>query len=437
MSIWFNGPEAAPPASPPSRPSPRRAALGGRASRAGARIGMRSPDAARPPAGASPPRSASRSPYKSDATAAPPAPPAPGPGPVLRPGPEFPAEPEQALRTDFSPWDVEAPLDAVAVAADTEVVFLEVEGGEVCDRKNRKKTVQQKYVYKIGCKEWAPGRRGTATDCRIVRENWHGTRLHSTKELKPRPDWSPHGTRRGGDWRLRVSVNDVDEYLHKIAAYAFSFDRDANPDVGWHAFKGKFAGDHLPFLDPSGTLRTRPEWVKAGWVEAVTAGEHDRRNVELAESRQLQADAARLAQQPRPPDLEEKAERFLNWFFAERTAKPRRRSLHEAAPGWQPPSRPDGSRVSHSGDQVGPRPSWSTLVAEVEEEPSSGSDADLEGLPLYLQARGCGPCTRLLVRQPRGRQAGRLVPLDSPASAHSLHVLYCMQRAREQAAANR
>ena len=68
-------------------------------------------------------------------------------------------------------------------------------------------------------------------------------------------------------------------------------------------------------------------------------------------------------------------------------------------------------------------PTWSTLVGEAEREPSSDTDPEDAQLPLYMRARGCGPWTTLLVRQPPGLRA------------HELHLAYCMQRAEEKASA--
>lgn len=340
-----------------------------------------------------------------------------GPAPSLQgPGP--------AQNAAFSPADVDPPRRAVLVEPGTEVVFLEVPGEPV-------RGMPQKFVYKICVQDWCTLKHGTATDCFIKRENFHGPRLVGTFCPKLHADWSPTGSRHEGHWRLRVNVKAPGSplYLHKIAAFAFH--HGAVPDgLQWLEFSEQFEGDHLPFLGPDGLLCTRPEWVKAGWIEAVPARLHKRRTRELREARQLQAEALELAANP-PLDLEEKAGRFLDSFFQSRERPRPQRSLRDVAREPKRPPIPEPGQPAPqpptSGLLAGRVLTWSTLVGEVEREPSSDTDegdqwSDGEGRrprPLWELARGCGPATALIIRQPPSRQA------------HSLHIAYCMQRARE------
>ena len=342
--------------------------------------------------------------------------PAPGGFPAAGPAPSLQGSgPEQ--NAVFSPADVDPPPGAVVVAPGTEVVFLEVPGDPV----GKRGTVPQKFVYKICVGDWRVYKHGTGSDCFVKRENYHGTRLVGTFCPKLHADWSPTGTRREGHWRLRVHAKVPGDllYLHKIAAFAFH--RSAVPDgLGWAQFSEQFEGDHLPFLDPRGLLCTKPEWVKAGWVQAVPVRLHKRRTRELREARQLQAEAVELAANP-PLDLEEKAGRFLDFFFQSRERPRPQRSLRDVTQSRS--ARSAGLMSDEPGMLAGRVITWSTLVGEAEREPSSDTDGEGQGRPprpFWELARGCGPATVLLIRQPPSRQA------------HSLHLAYCLQRAREQ-----
>jgi hypothetical protein len=296
-----------------------------------------------------------------------------------------------------TPLDFEQPMGAAEVELDVDVVFLSVPGKKpVRDRRHCDgRTVLQKFVYVARkAKVWdSKFEYGCGTDLELRRENWHGDRKVSEKPCKPFPDWSPASDgdpeSEAGTWRLRVKIQGRDEYVHKVAAFCWHR-RRVPPGLDWPAFRDGYEGDHLPFVDAAGQLQTRPEWVVAGWVEAVPKAVHRQRTTQLAAARKLQVSIDRVA-------------------------------LADAAPPPDPALLDVIERArSYSGCF------WSTLINDVDTEPDVGLDEseypapniltpEEKGIGLHRDYRSAAvaevlgnPYVRLtLRRQPPGREARR------------------------------
>lgn len=292
------------------------------------------------------------------------------------------------------------PDDAVDVSTGEEFAFLEVIG-EVVTRRSDKRRVQQRFVYLARKVQWDSNfAHGCGTDVIVVRQNWHGDRMVG-KIFTPRirPDWSPCNEKGigegGGAWRLRVYLGECYEYLHKIAAFAFHR-RRVPEGMGWSTFKDEFEGDHLVFMDPHGRLQTRPEWVAAGWVEAVPKSMHRRRSTQLAAARRIEDHADRLERGAATPQ-------------------------QPGQPG--PPSASVLEVIERAREH---RYAWSTLVGDLDVEPTGLDESEIPspnllqshevGIGLWRDRRSAAaaavilgnPFVRFVLRrQPSGREARR------------------------------
>ena len=83
---------------------------------------------------------------------------------------------------------------------------------------------------------------------------------------------------RDGQKRFRVWVDGEWLYLHQVLAFAFHRDWVCPHILDFQTFRKKFQGDHLAWVK-TGELEvpTQPELCLAGWIQAVSKKEHDRR----------------------------------------------------------------------------------------------------------------------------------------------------------------
>jgi hypothetical protein len=174
------------------------------------------------------------------------------------------------------------PMGAVAVLLETRKRILDPTVHKAAKRKAPR--ILQRSVWEVRKGAVRKFRRGCATDWSVEKKMYHGGRLVSTTRI---PFDRPHKSR--NSYRLRVAVNGVHEYAHKIAA--FCFHRSAVPaGTRWATFRKGWEGDHLP----DAQLRVKPEWAMAGWVEAARKRVHQKRSKQFGHARLVARKEAEL-----------------------------------------------------------------------------------------------------------------------------------------------
>lgn len=108
------------------------------------------------------------------------------------------------------------------------------------------------------------------------------------------------GLDKSGQPRLRVYI-DV-RYYQLSCVVGFCWNRPSLSHLSWKDFtaglgqgkKSLYEGDHLFFETPEGGFATRVDTCGAGWVEAITKAEHNKRTLHMREALRIFHDALEL-----------------------------------------------------------------------------------------------------------------------------------------------
>lgn len=243
--------------------------------------------------------------------------------------------------------------------------------------------------------------------------------------------------------RLRVYMDGKYRQMSHVVSYCWN--RPTLRHLSWAEFarglgrgrqKGLYEADHLPFERADGGLGTRVDICGAGWVEAVTVQEHNRRTAAFRE-------AVGLFERVLELELEQERERVA-WARLEERARAarsakRRRTLGDLGGHSTPPS---AQRLRTGADFVRLTPPFCHLTWDIQWDPPVGSDENDPGANglvhyLFIQAHGSDPDTATIGLDPeglvhRGRASSKQRAALTPRQAL---IAYCIRESRLQRAA--
>lgn len=201
--------------------------------------------------------------------------------------------PAPALQLE--PTTAECPLRAVEVPVGDRVCFSTRSKGQTEFRW----TAERLPTW--GFTEYVEKSEGQAyrgwTNVEVMRRLFRGGQEVVGSRLRLKPTV---GLDRSRQPRLRVYIDA--QYYQLSDVVAFCWNRPSLSHLSWRDFtaglgqgkKSLYEADHLPFVTPDGGLATRVDTCGAGWVEAITKAEHNKRTLHLREACRVFQDALEL-----------------------------------------------------------------------------------------------------------------------------------------------